>query len=511
MGRPPLVLMILDGFGEAPPGPGNAITLAEPGFWLGLRERWPSTTLQCSGEDVGLPVGLMGNSEVGHLNIGAGRIIWQEITRIDRAIRTGEFARNPAFVNAIDHVRRSRGSLHLIGLVSDGGVHSSDQHLRALLQLAHDQDLEAGRVFVHAFLDGRDTPPRSAARYLDELEQSCKRIGVGRIATIVGRYWAMDRDKRWERVQKAYDALTSGEGQQARSAGEGLQAAYQRGENDEFVQATVVGPREQGRIRTGDSVIFFNFRADRARQLTEAFTRNEFDAFPRRNRPEVFFATMTRYREDFSCPAAFPPQYLKGIFPELVSRAGLRQLRIAETEKYAHVTFFFSGGDEKELAGERRILVPSPKVATYDLQPAMSAPTVTQQLLRALEGPQPPEVVVLNFANADMVGHTGVLPAAVQAVKTLDQCLAQIVPKVLVLGGTVAITADHGNIEMMVDPETGQPHTAHTTNPVPFVLAGSGLEGRQLKSGGRLCDIATTLLPLLGLEKDPSMEGVNLL
>ncbi len=508
--RPPLVLAILDGFGEAPPGPANAVTLAEPRFYLGLREKYPFTTLSCSGEDVGLPVGLMGNSEVGHLNIGAGRVVWQEITRIDRAIRTGEFARNPAICGAIDHALKSGGALHLMGLVSDGGVHSSDQHLFALVHLAQQRGLPGDRLFVHAFLDGRDTPQKSAERYIQALEDCLRRAGVGRIATVSGRYYAMDRDKRWERVHKAYDALTAGAGQTAASALGAVQAGYARGETDEFVLPTVVGPTDRGRVRDGDAVFFCNFRADRARQLTEAFTSESFSGFPRAKWPQVHFATMTRYSEGLRADAAFQPQYLKSIFPEIVARAGLSQLRIAETEKYAHVTFFFSGGDEREFPGERRILVPSPKVATYDLQPEMAADAVTRQLLDLYAG-TPPEVTILNFANADMVGHSGVLPAAVKAVQTLDSCLARIVPAVLAKGGHVAITADHGNCEMMIDPETGQPHTAHTTNPVPFLLVGDDLRARRLKPGGRLSDIATTLLPILGLAPDPAMEGADLL
>jgi 2,3-bisphosphoglycerate-independent phosphoglycerate mutase len=508
--RPPLLLCVLDGFGEAPPGPANAIHVAGPAFLQDLRQRWPTALLEASGEDVGLPCGLMGNSEVGHLNIGAGRIVYQEITRIDREIREGRFAQNAALLGAIDHARRTGGSLHLFGLVSDGGVHSSDAHLRALLELAKAQGLRGASVVVHAFLDGRDTPPRSAATYVARVEQWMAGLGVGRIGTVIGRYYAMDRDKRWERVQRAYDALTLGQGLRAETAQAAVAAAYARNEGDEFVAPTIVGSPDQGRVRSGDAVIFFNFRTDRARQLTEAFVGRDFGGFPRATVPAVHFATMTRYRDDFDCPVAYPPQNLDGTFPQVLSRAGLRQLRIAETEKYAHVTFFFSGGDERELPGERRLLIPSPKVATYDLQPEMSAPAVTDALLRELGSAEPPDVAVLNFANADMVGHSGILPAAVRAVQTIDACLARIVPAYLARGGTVAITADHGNVEMMVDPATGQPHTAHTTNPVPLIIAGEGARGRRLRSHGRLCDIATTLLPILGLPRTEGMEGVDL-
>ena len=510
--RPPLLLCVLDGFGEAPPGPGNAITLAEPRFWSGLRERYPQTLLQASGEFVGLPCGLMGNSEVGHLNIGAGRVVYQEISRIDKEIAEGRFQQNAALTSAFAHVRQRSGrTLHLFGLVSDGGVHSSIQHLRTLLGMAKAADLGADEVVLHAFLDGRDTPPRSAQRYVAQVEQWCRELGVGRIGTVIGRYYAMDRDHRWERVQRAYDALTLGNGHLADSAQAAVAAAYARDEGDEFVQATVIGSRDRGRVRAGDAVIFFNFRTDRARQLTDAFVTPNFQGFARASVPVVHFVTMTRYREDFPCPIAYPPQNLDGIFPQVVSRAGWSQLRIAETEKYAHVTFFFSGGDETEFPGERRVLVPSPKVATYDLQPEMSAAQVTDALLRELASDAPPDLTVLNFANADMVGHTGILPAGIAAVRTIDACLARIVPVFVERGGIAAITADHGNVEQMLDPVTGEVHTAHTTNPVPFVVCADALQNRRLKPGGRLCDIATTLLPLVGLERSSGMEGMDLL
>jgi len=508
--RPPLLLVVLDGFGDAPAGPGNAISLAAPAYWNDLREHWPSTSLEASGEDVGLPCGLMGNSEVGHLNIGAGRVVYQEITRIDREIREGRFQRNPALLSAIEHARRSNGALHLFGLVSDGGVHSSDQHLRALLAMCKEQGLVGERVVLHAFLDGRDTAPRSAQGFVEQVENSMRELGTGRIGTVIGRYYAMDRDKRWERVQKAYDAIVLGSGFSAESAQAAIAAAYARNETDEFVLPTVIGSPDRGRVRTGDAVIFFNFRTDRARQLTDAFVGHEFSGFPRASVPVVNFVTMTRYREDFPCAVAFAPQNLQGIFPQVISEQGLAQLRIAETEKYAHVTFFFSGGEEKEYPGERRVLIPSPKVATYDLQPEMSAGLVTDALLKEMSGDRRPDVTILNFANADMVGHSGIVPAAIRAVQTIDECLSRIVPCYLKLGGTVAITADHGNVEMMIDPVTGEPHTAHTTNPVPLLLCGEQVKGRRLRSGGRLCDIATTLLPILGLQKSKSMEGLDL-
>ncbi len=509
--RPPLVLAILDGFGNAAPGPGNAITAAEPRVWQELCQKWPTTALEASGEDVGLPCGLMGNSEVGHLNIGAGRVVYQEISRIDREIAEGRFARNAALLSAVEHARRGDTTLHLFGLVSDGGVHSSDRHLDALLELCKAEGLSGDRVVLHAFLDGRDTPPRSARGYVEQVEARMGELGVGRIGTVIGRYYAMDRDKRWDRVQKAYDALTLGEGQLAATAQAAVQASYDVDKGDEFVLPTVIGSRDAGRVRAGDAILFFNFRTDRARQLTEAFVSHEFDGFPRATLPQVHFVTMTRYREDFPCAVAYPPQNLNGILPQVVSEAGLTQLRIAETEKYAHVTFFFSGGDERELPGERRLLVPSPKVATYDLQPQMSAVEVTDALLGELGGDRRPDVTILNFANADMVGHTGEIPAAIEAIRTIDRCLGRIVPAVTDLGGTIAITADHGNVEMMQDPETGGIHTAHTTNPVPFVVCGAAAAGKRLQDGGRLCDIATTLLPILGLQPAKGMEGVNLL
>ena len=401
--------------------------------------------------------------------------------------------------------------MHLFGLVSDGGVHSSERHLRALLEMAKAAGLSGDRVAVHAFLDGRDTPPRSAQGYIEQVEGWCRELGVGRVASVIGRYYAMDRDQRWERVQKAYDLLVLGQGESAESAQAAVATAYARGENDEFVLPTVVGSRDRGRVRTGDAVVFFNFRTDRARQLTDAFVGKDFQAFPRASVPAVHFVTMTRYRDDFPCPVAYPPQNLRGILPQVVSEAGLSQLRIAETEKYAHVTFFFSGGDERELPGERRVLVPSPKVATYDLQPEMSAVGVTDALLRELDSDARPEFTMLNFANADMVGHSGIVDAAVAAVRTIDQCLARIVPAYLQLGGTVLITADHGNAEQMLDPDTGGVHTAHTTNPVPLIVCSDQLKGRPMRDGGRLCDIATTVLPILGLDKAEGMEGVDLL
>lgn len=508
----PLALIILDGFGHGKASRTNAITVAEPRFWMNLCERYPFTTLLASGEQVGLPFGLMGNSEVGHLNIGAGRIVWQEITRIDKAIHDGSFFKNEALLGAIQHAKDKNSTLHLMGLCSDGGVHSSLGHLSALLNMCRQHGLNGDRVQLHAFLDGRDTPPKSALRYIQSIQKEMRDLGVGRIATVSGRYYAMDRDKRWDRTKKAYEAVIGGKGMRTPSADAAVELAYMRDETDEFVMPTVIATTtgKIGNIRNGDAAIFFNFRADRTRQLTAAICQRDFDGFERSSRPRVHMVSMTRYREDFTSPMAFEPVHLKGIFPEIISKAGLTQLRIAETEKYAHVTFFLSGGDEWQYPKEQRILIPSPKVKTYDQCPEMSAVQVTDKLLEALDR-HPPDVTILNFANADMVGHTGDMYAAVEAVRTLDSCLARIVPRYLELGGMVAITADHGNCEMMEDPETGEPHTAHTTNPVPFVLVGKDVKGMGLRSGGRLCDIVTTLLPLLGLCPDPAMDGVNLL
>jgi 2,3-bisphosphoglycerate-independent phosphoglycerate mutase len=508
--RPPVLLAILDGFGERADTEWNAVRLAPAENILRWQKEFPSTLLSCSGREVGLPLGLMGNSEVGHTNIGAGRIVWQEITRIDRAIEDGTFHENAAIGGAADAARKANKKLHLFGLVSDGGVHSSDRHLRAILEIAKKRGLRSDHVQIHAFLDGRDTPPKSSAGYLASLERDAAEAGAGRIATLIGRYFAMDRDKRWDRVKLAYDALTLRTGERAATAAAGIQAAYARGETDEFVKPIVLGDPGLGRIEEGDSVFFFNFRADRARELSLAFLFDAFDGFERAARPRVHYATMTRYRDDFPCPVAFAPQTLQGSFPELLSKRGIPQLRIAETEKYAHVTYFLNGGEETIYPGEDRCLIQSPKVATYDLQPAMSAPEVTEELLRRIDSDRY-GAIVLNFANPDMVGHTGILPAALEAVRTVDQCLGRITAAIRKKGGVVAITADHGNCELMRDLETGEPHTAHTTNPVPFILVGDDLKGARLREWGILADVAPTLLEILGIEKDPRMDGKSLL
>jgi 2,3-bisphosphoglycerate-independent phosphoglycerate mutase len=473
-----------------------------------LRE-YPSTRLAASGEGVGLPAGQMGNSEVGHLNLGAGRVVSQDILRIDRSIRDGSFFRNEALRAACESARGRGASLHLLGLVSDGGVHSHERHLFALLDLARRQELS--RVFVHAFLDGRDTPPQSADKYLRRLEEAIARAGVGAISTISGRYYAMDRDRRWEREKAAYDAMVRGAGRPADSSRAALEEAYGNGETDEFVAPTVIrgnaGP--SGRISDGDSVIFFNFRADRARQLTQALTERSFSEFDRGpDPPAVHFVCMTEYKKEFGLPVAFPPEVLERVLAQVWADAGVRNLRLAETEKYAHVTYFFNGGVEKEYDGESRILVPSPKVATYDLQPEMSAPGITREALEAIRSERF-DAIVMNYANADMVGHTGKLEPTIRAVEALDQCLGSVQDAVLGRGGAFLMTGDHGNAEQMLDPTTGKPHTAHTTNPVPLVVATRG-DRRDLSSGGALEDVAPTILGLMDIARPPEMSGDDL-
>ena len=452
----------------------------------------------------------MGNSEVGHTNLGAGRIVWQEITRIDRAIREGAFFANPALRSLAEGVRVRGKTLHLFGLVSDGGVHSSAGHLRALLELARKANLSREEVVVHAVLDGRDTPPRSGASCLEGLERYLARAGVGRIGSVVGRYWAMDRDQRWERVQRAYDLFTRGAGTVCASALEAVRASYAKEVGDEFVEPCVIGDAASGRLRDGDGLLCFNFRADRMRQICQALHLQAFEGFERGAKPRLEIATMTQYRADFPFPVAFPPQELKGVFGELVSAQGLRQERMAETEKYAHVTFFFSGGQEAEVPGETRCLIPSPRVATYDLRPEMSAPALTEAILRSLARGET-DVYVINFANADMVGHTGIEAAARLAVRAVDQALARIVPVVTEKGGLVAITADHGNAEQMWDEEHDQPHTAHTTNPVPIVFCAEDLRGTKLRRMGILADVVPTLCALTGIPKSSGMDGLSLL
>jgi len=503
----PVLLIILDGFGHREECENNAICQARKPHWNLLWQSCPHTVIDASEKWVGLPKDQMGNSEVGHMNIGAGRIVYQDYTRIENAIETGEFFRNPVLLKAAETARERDGALHVMGLLSPGGVHSHESQIYSMLELA--ARAGAKKLLVHAFLDGRDTPPKSAEASLVALERKLGEIGCGRIASICGRYYAMDRDNRWERVSAAYDLLTRGEAShRGATAVAGLQAAYARGETDEFVKPTVIG--DQGAaMADGDAVVFMNFRADRARQLTRALTDPKFDGFQRKRVPRLgYYCTLTRYGEDFAgIPAAFPPQSVAGGFGEYLANKGLRQLRIAETEKYAHVTYFFNGGVEAPYPGEDRILVPSPKVATYDLKPEMSAREVTDKLVEAIRGRRY-DAIVCNYANGDMVGHTGNLAAATRAIEVLDECIGRVVDAMRAIGGEVLITADHGNAETMLDTATHQPHTAHTLNLVPLLYV-----GRQAKiaEGGALQDVAPTLLAMMGLTKPGEMTGKPLI
>ena len=506
MAKQPLLLMILDGWGIAPAGQYNAAALAKTPNLDALFAQYPHTRLSCSGEAVGLPDGQMGNSEVGHLNIGAGRIVYQELTRITKAIKDGDFFENDVLSRTMQAVKADGSALHLLGLVSDGGVHSHIRHLFALLAMAKRQGLT--KVYVHAFLDGRDVGPQTADGYLAELEAELQRLGVGKIATVAGRYYAMDRDKRWERVQKAYDAMVSHEGAVCTDSVSGVRASYAAGVTDEFVVPFITAPEAEACVKAGDGMIFFNFRPDRARQLTRAFVDEDFPHFarPQTARP-VKFVCMTQYDETIKAPVAFAPEALADTLGKVLADRQLKQLRIAETEKYAHVTFFFNGGEEEPNAGEDRVLIPSPKVATYDLQPQMSAELVTDKLLELLDADKY-DVVILNFANPDMVGHTGVLQAAVKAMETVDTCVGRIIEKILALQGTSCITADHGNLEKMLDETTGQPYTAHTTNQVPFLVVS---KAKHTLREGILADIAPTLLELLQIRQPAAMTEKSLL
>jgi 2,3-bisphosphoglycerate-independent phosphoglycerate mutase len=509
--RGPLLLVVVDGFGLAAPGKGNAVASARTPHWDRLRARWPSTALSASGLDVGLPDGVMGNSEVGHLNIGAWRVIRQDIVRIDEAVSSGAVFDNETLVAAVNAAAAGGGRVHLMGLYSDGRVHASDVHVKALIDVAAKR-LAPERVLVHVFTDGRDTPPRSADRYVAELVAHCR--GKATIATVSGRYFAMDRDKRWDRTERAYRAVVLGASEiTSKDATTAVAEAYARGEGDEFIQPTVLDAAPRGRplIDDGDAVVFWNYRPDRARQMCRALTDGSgtaFDGFARGAAPRIRLVSMTRYDQTQTWPAAFPPLTYLDLLGDTWSKAGLRQLRIAETEKYAHVTYFFNGGREEVLPGEERILVPSPKVATYDLAPEMSAPQLTERLLAELAADRF-DAVVLNFANPDMVGHTGFIPATVRAVEVVDECVGRLSDAVLSKKGVFALTADHGNAEQMLDPVTGEPHTAHTTNPVPFLVAGAA-DGISLAPSGRLSDVAPTLLSVTGRPRPSAMTGRDL-
>jgi 2,3-bisphosphoglycerate-independent phosphoglycerate mutase len=504
----PLVLVIIDGWGYRTDPFGNAIAAAKKPNWDRLWQRWPHTIIAAAGEPVGLPEGQQGNSEVGHLNIGAGRIVFQDLTRINRAVEDGTFFTNPVLVTAMRSAAAGH-ALHLMGLVSPGGVHSSAQHLYALLEMAHSLDLP--RVFVHAFTDGRDEPPTSAAAYIAELVERIRGIGTGRIASVSGRYYAMDRDKRWDRTERAYRVVAEATGPMAPDPVTLIKQSYEAGINDEFIVPTRIVPPGQDsppRLADGDSVIFFNFRPDRARQLSHAILDEAWDHFERKHRPRLaHFVTFTEYEKGLPAEVAFPDEPLPGVLAEVVSNAGLRQFHTAETEKYAHVTYFLNGGREAPFPGEDRLLVPSPRVATYDRQPEMSAPAVTDALLDRLHSGRD-RFLVANYANPDMVGHTGVFPATVRAVEVVDAMLGRIAGAVLAGPGILAITADHGNAELKVDRASGAPLTAHTTSPVPLILAGAA--GVQLREAGKLGDLAPTLLRLVGLTVPGEMTGDDL-
>lgn len=504
----PLVLIVLDGFGYSPQREGNAIALARTPHFDDWFNKYPNTIVEASGQYVGLRARQMGNSEVGHLNIGAGRVVRMDTSRIDYAIETGEFFRNDPLIQAMEHANSRGSALHIIGLVSHGGVHSSHEHLYALLRMAKERNVE--KVFVHAFLDGRDTAPDSGAGYVAELIDKTQEYGVGRVASVVGRYYAMDRDKRWERTEQAYRLLRYGEGARRLDPVAAIRESYGYGVTDEFVKPIVIVD-ESGQpvatIQSGDSIIFFNFRSDRARQITRAFTEDDFTFFDRGAKPDIRFTCMTTYDRQFGLPAAFGPMPPERILADVFAENGLKNLRIAETEKYAHVTFFFNGGVEPAFTGEERILIPSPKVATYDLQPEMSAYGITDEVVRQIAGGRF-DAVIMNYANADMVGHTGDLQATIKAVEVIDECLGRVVDATRAKGGTAIITADHGNAEQMIDPVSGQIFTAHTTNPVPVILIDD--HRRQLREGGSLQDIAPTVLGILGLPKPEEMTGRDL-
>ncbi|MCI8965617.1 MAG: 2,3-bisphosphoglycerate-independent phosphoglycerate mutase [Clostridia bacterium] len=508
MNKKTTMLMILDGFGINENEEGNPVKMANIPNINEIMKQYPNTIIHTSGLDVGLPEGQMGNSEVGHTNIGAGRIIYQELTRITKSIEDGDFFSNQELVAAIDNCKKNNSKLHILGLLSDGGIHSHIRHLVAILELAKRKDFED--VYVHCFLDGRDTPPASADTYITFLEEKMKEKGIGKIATIAGRFYAMDRDKRWQRVEKAYNAIVKGEGEKYNSASAAIENSYQKETFDEFVVPSVICKNDEpvAKIEENDSVIFFNYRPDRAREITRAIVDPEFSEFER-DYFKTHFVTFTNYDETLLpyVNVVFKKEEIKNTFGEYLSKKGLTQLRIAETEKYAHVTFFFNGGEEKQYEGEDRILIPSPKVETYDMKPEMSALEVTEKAVEAINS-RKYDAIILNFANPDMLGHTGSIDATVKALESLDSCVKQVVDAIEANEGTVLITADHGNAEQMIDYKTGEPHTAHTTNPVPLVVVGR--DNIKLKEG-RLADLIPTMLELMNLEKPEEMTGESLI
>jgi 2,3-bisphosphoglycerate-independent phosphoglycerate mutase len=507
----PVALIIRDGWGVSPKGAaaarqeGNGPLLANLPFHRHLYQSYPQSRLSASGEDVGLPAGQMGNSEVGHLNLGAGRIVYQELTRINRAIADGTLATNPALVKFLADLKKRRGALHLWGLLSDGGVHSHQEHLYALVRVAKDAGIE--RIFIHAFLDGRDTSPTGGEQYLSALQAKLREIGAGKIATVIGRYFAMDRDNRWERVEQAYKLIFLGEGTYVDDVVLAVENEYAVKKTDEFMPALVCVKEPRPLVAEGDGILFFNFRGDRARELSQVVLHADFKGFPRPYFPKVCYLQLTQYDATFDAPVMFPPQSMSHLLGEVVAAAGKRQLRMAETEKYPHVTYFFNGGVETPNPGEDRAMVPSPKVATYDLQPEMSAVPLTDEVLRRLDTGAY-DLLILNFANPDMVGHTGVLEAVIKAVETIDTCLQRVVEKILSLGGACLVTADHGNCEREIN-DDGTPNTAHTTNLVEFIYVGPNADNAELQSG-ILADVAPTLLFLMGIPQPPEMTGHTL-
>lgn len=512
MKKPISALIIMDGFGINPDERYNAITKAGTPTLDALCAKYPHTQIGASGMDVGLPDGQMGNSEVGHLNIGAGRIVYQELTRVTKDINDGDFFKKPELIKAMENAKKPGQALHLMGLLSDGGVHSHNTHLYALLEMAKRYDVQ--NVYVHCFMDGRDVPPSSGLGFIKALEAEIAKIGVGKIATVMGRFWAMDRDNIWDRVMKAYDAMVLGEGVSASSAEQAMTQSYEKGETDEFVMPTIVmeGGKPTGMIAQGDSVMCFNFRPDRARQITRPFIQSDFNGFERKGGYQpVLYVSLTQYDETFTgIEVVNKPNTLDNTLGEYISSLGMKQLRIAETQKYAHVTFFFNGGVEHPNANEDRALIDSPKIATFDMKPEMSAIGVTHEAVKRIESGEY-DVMILNYANCDMVGHTGVMEAAELAVKTVDDCVGSLIRAIQNVGGRAIITADHGNADQMVDPVSGEVFTAHTTNPVPVIIVDDAKIGSQLRDGGRLCDLAPTLLDLMNIEKPAQMTGESLI